>query len=415
MINKSIIHGFSRLTKEHKIEIVAARLKDPEQFIEEIRNYCHPDPEIQQKFEEFSENTLANYFMPYGVAPNFLINNRNYIVPMVVEESSVVAAASNSAKLWFEHGGFHSRVLSMVKLGHVYFTWRGNKDLLLKKTSGINKFLIDNTAHLTGNMKKRGGGITHIEIIDMTGELENMFQLKASFNTADSMGANFINSCLEEFSVLLPQYLFQHNIITEENQFQVIMSILSNYTPDCLVECYVECDVSAFDGLYSNLTGNEFARKFEQAIKIAQVDSYRAATHNKGIFNGIDEYQSLTDIVLSGNQFRYTLKIPLAMGTVGGLTKNHPLAKRSLEILGNPGAGELMEIAAATGLANNFSAIRSLITSGIQKGHMKMHLNNILNFLKATHEEKEKLANYFANRTVSFREVKRYLENLRSG
>ena len=440
MNNTAIIKGFSRLKKEQKMEFVASRLENPEKFLEELRSFWHSDPNLQKKLDEFSENTLTNYYMPYGIAPNFLINNKQYIVPMVVEESSVVAAAAKSAKFWAERGGFHATVISMVKLGHVYFTFKGDSDLLFSSQSEIQEYLVENTAHITERMRKRGGGIIGIEFSDMTDELEDMFRLKAAFNTVDSMGANFINSCLEEFSNLLPQYLFEKKIITAKEQVQIVMAILSNYTPDCRVKCFVECGISALDELQDSMTGQAFAEKFEQAVKIANTDPHRATTHNKGIFNGIDavalatgndfraieacahtyasrdgKYKSLTDVRIYRNKFRYILEIPLAMGTVGGVTRIHPLARRSLEILDNPGVKELMEIAASTGLANNFSAVSSLITTGIQKGHMKMHLKNILNYLNTSQEEKDRLMNHFIDKTVSFADVKQYLENIRSG
>ncbi len=216
------------------------------------------------------------------------------------------------------------------------------------------------------------------------------------------------------------------------------MSILSNYTPNCLVKVWVECDLKELDGVYKDMTGEHFARKFETAVRIAEVDVYRATTHNKGIFNGIDavaiatgndfraieaaghayaskdgKYKSLTKVEIKGTTFRYELNIPVALGTVGGLTSLHPLAKNSLEMLGNPSAEELMKIVACVGMANNFAAIRSLVTKGIQVGHMKMHLFNILNHIETTKEEKEKAVEYFVTHKVSYGAVQTFIENLR--
>ena len=186
------------------------------------------------------------------------------------------------------------------------------------------------------------------------------------------------------------------------------------------------------------MTAEEFVWKFKQAVEIAKIDSFRATTHNKGVFNGIDsvalatgndfraieacghtyasrsgKYSSLTDIEVIDGRFIYSLTIPLALGTVGGLTTLHPLAKRSLEMLGNPKARELMKIAASVGLSNNFGAVKSLVTKGIQKGHMKMHLMNILNQLNANEDEKDKAIEYFAKHKVSFNAVGLYMDSLR--
>ena len=252
------------------------------------------------------------------------------------------------------------------------------------------------------------------------------------------MGANFINSVLECCAKALPDW-FATNIPEEDIAPEVIMSILSNYTPNCLVKAWVECPVSELGEFDDGLGPEEFARRFYTAVRIAQIDPYRATTHNKGIFNGIDaviiatandfraveacghtwaarsgRYKGLTTCAVDNGIFRFELEIPLAVGTVGGLTTLHPLAKRSLEMLGNPDASTLMEIVAATGLMQNFSAIRSLVTTGIQKGHMKMHLHNMLLRLEATEEESELALEYFSDKTVSFPELRKYLDTLRS-
>lgn len=250
------------------------------------------------------------------------------------------------------------------------------------------------------------------------------------------MGANFINSCLEEMAGALQESAKEK---LASGQLEVLMSILSNYTPECAVECYVETDINAFDELKTGYSASTFARRFEQAVQIAEIDPYRAATHNKGIFNGVDavviatgndfrateacghthaaasgKYRSLTSVELNNSNFKYKLQLPMALGSVGGLTKLHPLSELSLEILGSPSAQYLMMVAASVGLANNFSAVRSLITHGIQKGHMKMHLNNILSRLSVTDDEKMNIISYFSDKTISFRSVELFLKNLRS-
>ena len=200
----------------------------------------------------------------------------------------------------------------------------------------------------------------------------------------------------------------------------------------------VECPVNDLGDFKGGITAEQFAQKFAKAVRIAKIDHYRATTHNKGIYNGIDaivlatgndfravescghtfaardgQYRSLSDCKVENGIFKFWLEVPMALGTVGGLTKLHPIAKRSLELLGNPGAEELMMVTAAVGLAQNFSALRSLVTTGIQEGHMKMHLTNILNHYKATDNEIKTASVYFDKHAVSFSTVREYLEGLR--
>jgi hydroxymethylglutaryl-CoA reductase len=434
-----IINGFSKMNKEEKLKLVAGLFDHPEKVLRELKSYWHRDPKKQNLFDEFSENTLSNFYFPFGIAPNFLINGTSYMVPMVIEESSVIAAASSSAKFWAERGGFHAEVISSTKLGQVHFLWKGEPDKLKQAMPDLTLELLNGTKALTANMEARGGGITGIELITMTTQIEDYYQLKVSFETVDSMGANFINSVLEECARILKEFLVKSPLFGEEEKdCEIIMSILSNYTPDCLVRTWVECDIKELSISDSEMGPEKLAWKFQKAVEIAKVDEFRAATHNKGIFNGIDaialatgndfraieagahtyacrngKYQSLTDLSLENGVFHYELNVPLALGTVGGLTSLHPMARFSLEMLGNPTAKELMMIAAAAGLANNFGAVKSLVTKGIQVGHMKMHLFNILNFYAATQDEKLKAVEYFKNNKVSFKSVTDFINSHR--
>lgn len=434
-----IINGFSKLNKEEKLRKVAEFLKNKEKSIEEFKSFWHQDKDLQKRFDEFSENTISNYYFPYGIAPNVVINGKSYLVPMAIEESSVVAAASKSAKYWAMRGGFHARVLSVSKIGQVHFLYTGEKQKLFNAFPDIKKQLIKRAAPITENMEERGGGIEDIELVDMTSEMDDYYQLKATFNTVDSMGANFINSCLEEFAAALEKYVVESSAFSrDEKDITIIMSILSNYTPDCVVEAWVECPIGELSSNDLGMDAQTFAAKFEKAVKVATIDTYRATTHNKGIFNGVDavalatgndfraieaaghtyaarsgKYRSLSEVKIQNGVFRYSLKLPLALGTVGGLTSLHPLVKKSLELLENPRAEELMMITATMGLANNFGAIKSLVTSGIQKGHMKMHLLNILNSFDATEGEKKHAVEYFKNIKVSYANVSDFLTALR--
>lgn len=507
--NGKIIKGFSRLTREEKLDMLLEGSKDPLEIRSLIESYRHHDPGMQKLHDEFSENTITNFFLPLGVAPNFLVNGRLYMVPMVTEESSVVAAAARSAGFWAQKGGFIVEVKEMIKTGQVHFIWKGDRTHLTDVFPEIKKRFIEGTRDITANMVRRGGGIRSIELVDKTGDMEGYFQINARFDTKDSMGANFINSCLEEFATILKEYWRDklHNSggiirpesapgvqsepesgIRQESKSEIkyssqpggqsemqpeikpgsqndpmpdqvssnndslmagtdhnrkdspviIMSILSNYTDECLVTSEVSCGVEELIDISGEMTAAEFAQKFMQAVRIAHIDVYRATTHNKGIFNGIDavviatgndfraveaaghawasrdgKYRGLSTCTVENGRFLFSLTLPMAVGTVGGLTGLHPLAKLSVGLLGNPGAQELMGIIASAGLASNFAAISSLVTKGIQSGHMKMHLSNILTHFGADDEERIKAGEFFRERKVGFSSVEKFLKEYR--
>ena len=422
------IKGFSKLSKEAKLQwLTTNNFEDSEEAQKVFRTYWHEDGDLQKKHDEFIENTMTNYFMPYGVAPNFEINGKLHTIPMAIEESSVVAAASKSASYWKERGGFKVEVISTEKIGHVHFMYEGDATPLFDNIHLLEEQLRAVTAELTANMESRGGGITSIRLVDKRPQLAHYFQLEVCFETCDSMGANFINSNLEVMASSLEQFAKDH-VQLEANKLEVVMRILSNYTPHCIVKASVSCPIAQLES--EGISATEFARKFKRAIDIANVEPYRATTHNKGIMNGIDavviatgndfraveaachtyasrsgKYKSLTHCTIDNDVFTFWIEIPLALGVVGGLTKLHPLVVKSLEMLGKPDARELMGIVAVSGLAQNFAALRALVTTGIQKGHMKMHLMNILTQLEATLEEKQEIAAFFKDKVPHHREV----------
>ncbi|MEZ4942384.1 MAG: hydroxymethylglutaryl-CoA reductase, degradative [Saprospiraceae bacterium] len=436
------ISGFSKLSKRQKIEWLAANFfENPAEAEQGLLAWHRPDEQQQKIIDGFTENALSNYTLPFSVAPNFMINGKVYAVPMVIEESSVVAAASSAAKFWLDRGGFHAEVLGTVKLGQVHFRWVGKPERLRQIFPELKAHLIATSAELTANMQQRGGGLLDLELLDLTQLEPDYYQLRASFDTCDSMGANFINSVLERFGDQLEFFIETTNQLTDqERDVEVLMCILSNYTPNCLVRAWVECPEAELEDLArdAGLPGHAAVDRICTAVRIATIDPYRATTHNKGIFNGIDavilatgndfraveacghtyaardgQYRSLSRARVENGVFRFELEIPLPIGTVGGLTALHPLAKQALELLGNPSAKELMMIVAAVGLAQNFAAVRSLVTTGIQQGHMKMHLTNILNHLGASEAEAEAAQAHFCRETVSFSAVRGFLEAAR--
>jgi hydroxymethylglutaryl-CoA reductase len=437
-MNNSVA-GFSKLSKEEKINWIANNyFSTPSEAVALLKNYWNADEKIQKLHDEFIENTISNFYIPLGVAPNFLINGKYYTIPMSIEESSVVAAASKAAKFWSTRGGFKATVLNTEKIGQVHFIYKGDTSKLALFFAQLKSKLFDSTENITKNMQKRGGGILDIVLKDKTNLLPNYHQLHATFETKDSMGANFINSCLEVFAqTLKEEALVFESFSEEERNIEVVMSILSNYVPDCIVRAEVSCPIEDLAEKHIE-NPHEFATKFIQAVQIAEVEPFRAVTHNKGIMNGIDavvlatgndfraieagihayaskngQYSSLSHAKIENGIFSFWLEIPLALGTVGGLTSLHPLVKLSLEMLEKPSAKELMQIVAVAGLAQNFAALRSLTTTGIQDGHMKMHLNNILNQFEANEEERILTKKHFKHHIVSHSAVVDFIENLR--
>jgi hydroxymethylglutaryl-CoA reductase len=424
------ISGFSKLSKSKKIDwIIDTYFTNNKESKNILKQYWNSDEKLQQLHDEFIENTISNYYLPLGVAPNFLINNRLYTIPMAIEESSVVAAASKAAKFWLDRGGFKTKVISTTKIGQVHFKYYGDFKTLQEYFESIKPKLIAEAKPITENMVKRGGGILDIELRDKTNKIKGYYQLHATFETVDAMGANFINSCLEQFAKTFKA--------DTEVDIQIVMSILSNYVPDCLVKAEVSCPIEDLTE-NKNVSAEVFAQKFIQAVNIAEVEPYRAVTHNKGIMNGIDAvilatgndfraveagvhayasrngtYSSLTHAEIDNGTFKFWIEIPLALGTIGGLTSLHPLVKLSLEMLGKPSAKELMQIVAVAGLAQNFAALRSLTTTGIQEGHMKMHLMNILNQHGLNEDEKSVLVDHFKTNVVTHNSVIAAINKLR--
>ena len=438
MTDPQKINGFSKLSKEQKrqwLQDFFLATEDDAGFT----TFDAADGGLQQVLDNFSENTVANFPLPFGVAPNFVVNGKTYAVPMVIEESSVVAAASAAAKYWMTRGGFRAEVVAAEKLGQLHFRWSGRPERRAALLSALCTRARARTKRLTERMESRGGGIRKITWKHLPGVAPDCYQLLVSFGTADSMGANFINTVLEALGRELEAWAADcPDLGAEERQLEVIMAILSNYTPNCVVRAWVDCPIPALALPKNGVDPQDFARRFKYAVDIARNDPYRAVTHNKGIMNGVDavvlatgndfraveaachafasadgQYRSLSRCYIENDRFRFELTLPLALGTVGGLTKLHPLANTALNILGRPSANELMCVMAAAGLAQNFAALRSLVTTGIQRGHMKMHLQNILSSLGATAAERERTVERFRGETVSHHGVREFLEAMR--
>ncbi len=435
-----MINGFSKFSNKEKINWLIKNYFHGDFGAKDIiKKYLNSDDNIQKIHDELSENTISNFYLPLGVAPNFLINNKDFVVPMAIEESSVVAAASKSAKFWYSRGGFKTELIKFKKTGQVHFKFYGNESSLETFFEIIKGKLLTECSDITKNMQKRGGGISAINLKNESSALKNYYQINVEFDTVDSMGANFINSCLEKISQTFKNEFKNYTGFSKDDRLEIIMSILSNHTPECLVRAEVSCKIKDLES--KEITDSKlFANKFITAVEIAENNISRAVTHNKGIMNGIDsvviatgndfraveasahsyasiagKYTSLSHANIVDDQFTFWTELPLSIGTVGGITNIHPLVKWCLQLLGNPSAKELMGIIAASGLAQNFAAVKSLVTEGIQAGHMKMHLNNILNSLNASNLEKQKIIQILNSSDISYSLVDQTLQNLRNG
>ena len=435
-----MINGFSKFSKKEKINwLIENYFHGDFSSKDIIEKYLNSDDEIQKIHDELSENTISNFYLPLGLAPNFLINKKDFVIPMAIEESSVVAAASKSAKFWYSRGGFKTEVIKFKKTGQVHFKFYGNVSSLEIFFETIKSKLLSECSDITKNMQKRGGGISAINLKNESSAVKNYYQINVEFDTVDSMGANFINSCLEKISQTFENEFKTYTGFSKDDQLEIIMSILSNHTPECLVRAEVSCKIKDLES--KEITDSKlFANKFITAVEIAENNISRAVTHNKGIMNGIDsvviatgndfraveasahsyasiagKYTSLSHANIVDDQFTFWMELPLSIGTVGGITNIHPLVKWCLQLLGNPSAKELMGIIAASGLAQNFAAVKSLVTEGIQAGHMKMHLNNILNSLNASNLEKQKIIQILNSSDISYSLVDQTLQNLRKG
>jgi hydroxymethylglutaryl-CoA reductase len=438
-MDNSIIQGFSKYNKEQRIDALINKYGFDTSLGTFLKSCEAGDESIQEIIDDLSENPVSSFPFPFSVAPNFVVNGKNLFFPLVSEESSVVAALGNAAGFWARRGGFHAEVLSTEKKGQVHFRWCGNTEQLQLLFPEIRTKLIADCAPLTEKMEKRGGGITAIELKSLPHILPDYYQLDASFETCDAMGANFINSCLEQFGKSLQEF-FQtsQKISAGQRECEIIMAILSNYTPESRVRAWVECPVSELLEDKTEAECDAFLRRFEQAVRISQLDVSRAVTHNKGIFNGIDalavatgndfraieacghafasrkgQYSGLTDVQIQDGKFRFSIELALAVGVVGGVTAVHPMAKLAMKILDHPSAKELVMYLAVAGLASNFAALRALVSVGIQKGHMKMHLSNIMNQLQIPEEKRAQIQTYFQDKTVSFSAVEEFWKSFK--
>lgn len=401
--------GFYKKTREERINILQEKgylSKEKKELLLENKSL---DVNIAGKM---AENHIATFSLPFCVSTPIKINNKEYIIPMVTEEPSVVAALSNAGKIISKSGGFSTLVDSRLMIGQVILY--DIKDInwaildIIKNKEKILK--LANESH--PSIVKRGGGAIDISTETFQNYENEFLVVYLTVDVKEAMGANIINTMLEGIKPYLQQ-------LTESKS---LMAILSNYATKSIVTSRCEIDIKY---LHEDIEqAKEIAKKIELASKIAKLDPYRATTHNKGIFNGIDAVT-----IASGNDFRAIesaghayatkdgkyrglstwtynedkkslrgiLSLPMPVASVGGSIGLNESVKIAREILKNPNAKELAQIIVTVGLAQNFSAIRALVTVGIQKGHMKLHAKSLLLLAGAKEEDVEILAEKFAN------------------
>lgn len=339
------------------------------------------------------ENVISIYNLPLAIATNFLINGKNYLIPMVIEEPSVVAASSYAAKLAREGGGFTTSSDPPIMIGQIQILDIPDMEQAIDNLQQNRSKLLVEADSTGGSIVRRGGGARDLEIRVLDHPLTGkMLVVHLLYDVRDAMGANAVNTALE---YIAPQ-------IAALTDGRVNLKILSNLSDHR--KAYASCVIPASSLTTDTLDGHTVAGLIVEASIFAEIDPYRATTHNKGIMNGIDAV-----VIATGNDWRaveagahayvarhgsYTsltqwrqneagdlvgsIELPLAVGIVGGATRVHPTAQLALQILGVESAQELAEVIAAVGLAQNLAAIRALATDGIQQGHMRMHARQLL-------------------------------------
>jgi len=379
----SDISGFYKLPLKERQNQLAELLNLDQEEIELLQTLGYLSP---AQIDMLIENVVGSYQLPMGVALNFKVNGKDYIIPMVIEEPSVVAAASNMAKIARKLGGFQSEkvksvMISQIQLTHIQDINRAKQALLTNKEK-----ILEIANKQDPLLNKLGGGALDLEVREIETRKGKMIILHLLVDVLDAMGANVVNTMAEAVSPFIEKLC----------EAKIYLRIVSNLATQRLAKSRAVFDKEL-------LGGEEVVEGILNAYEFALADPYRATTHNKGIMNGIialaqatgndsraleagahayasigGAYKPLTKFELdSEGNLVGEIEIPLALGIIGGITRNHPMARLALKILNVESAGELSQVAAALGLAQNVGALRALASEGIQKGHMTLHSRNI--------------------------------------
>lgn len=400
---KSLDKKFRHLSREDKLK----QLVDYGWLTDESYDVLLKNPLINEEVaNSLIENVIGQGTLPVGLLPKIIVDDKEYVVPMMVEEPSVVAAASYGAKLVNNTGGFKTIKSERLMIGQIVFDDVSDTDALAQAIYDLEPQIEQIAAEAYPSIIERGGGYRRIEI-DTFPE-NQLLSLKVFVDTKDAMGANMLNTILEAITAHM------------KNEFpdrDVLMSILSNHATASVVRVQGEIDIKDLNK--GDRSGEEVAQRMERASVLAQVDIHRAATHNKGVMNGIHavvlatgndtrgaeasahayasrdgQYRGIATWKFDKERGRLvgTIEVPMTLAIVGGGTKVLPIAKASLELLNVQSAQELGQVVAAVGLAQNFSACRALVSEGIQKGHMSLQYKSLAIVVGAQGDEIARVA-----------------------
>lgn len=423
---QSLDKNFRHLSRQQKLQ----QLVDKQWLSEEQFNILLNHPLIDEEVaNSLIENVIAQGALPVGLLPNIIVDDKAYVVPMMVEEPSVVAAASYGAKLVNQTGGFKTVSSERIMIGQIVFDGVDDTEKLSADIKALEKQIHKIADEAYPSIKARGGGYQRIAI-DTLPE-QQLLSLKVFVDTKDAMGANMLNTILEAITAFLKN---------EFPQSDILMSILSNHATASVVKVQGEIDVK--DLARGERTGEEVAKRMERASVLAQVDIHRAATHNKGVMNGIHAVVLATGNDTRGAEasahayaskdgqyrgiatWRYdqerqrligTIEVPMTLAIVGGGTKVLPIAKASLELLNVDTAQELGHVVAAVGLAQNFAACRALVSEGIQQGHMSLQYKSLAIVVGAKGDEIAQVAEALKQEPrANTQAAERILQDLRS-
>ena len=418
-------NGFSKKSYQERLELLKAQAL----LSSDRQTSLEQDEQVSLAVaDQMSENVVGTFSLPYSIIPELLVNGQDYTVPYVTEEPSVVAAASYASKIIKRSGGFTAQVHDRQMIGQVALYQVANPEQAQEKIASKKAELLELANQAYPSIVKRGGGARDLHVELIKGETDFLV-VYLHIDTQEAMGANMLNTMLE---ALKP-------VLEELSQGQSLMGILSNYATDSLVTA--SCRI-AFRYLSSQKDqGREIAEKMTLASQFAQADPYRAATHNKGIFNGIDailiatgndwraieagahafasrdgRYQGLSrwTLDLEREELVGDMTLPMPVATKGGSIGLNPRVALSHELLGNPSAKELAQIIVSIGLAQNFAALKALVSTGIQQGHMKLQAKSLALLAGASESEVAPLVErLIAEKTFNLETAQRYLENLR--
>lgn len=419
-------NGFSKKSYQERLELLKAQaLLSPEK-----QTSLEQDEQMSVTVaNQLSENVVGTFSLPYSLVPEVLVNGQEYTVPYVTEEPSVVAAASYASKIIKRAGGFTAQVHERQMIGQVALYQVANPKLAQEKIASKKAELLELANQAYPSIVKRGGGARDLHVEQIKGETDFLV-VYLHVDTQEAMGANMLNTMLE---ALKP-------VLEELSQGQSLMGILSNYATDSLVTA--NCRIAFRYLSRQKDQGREIAEKIALASQFAQADPYRATTHNKGIFNGIDailiatgndwraieagahafasrdgHYQGLSSwrLDLETEELVGEMTLPMPVATKGGSIGLNPRVALSHELLGNPSAKELAQLIVSIGLAQNFAALKALVSTGIQQGHMKLQAKSLALLAGASESEVAPLVErLIADKTFNLETAQRYLENLRS-